>query len=91
MNIPDKYINYRTRLAIEYHLSNNVKLRLGCKQARGTQTSDDKIEGFNLKLSFGVGVPLKVWQRQSLQLDYAMDPGSVGEGLSHLFSFSLKF
>ena len=91
VNIPDKYINYRTRLGIEYRLSNNVKLRLGCKQARGTRTSDDKIDGFNLKSSFGIGAPIKVWQRQYIQLDYALDLGSVGEGLSHLFSFSLKF
>ena len=91
MNIPDKYINYRTRLGIEYRLSNNVKLRLGCKQARGTRTSDDKIDGFNLKSSFGIGAPLKVWQKQYIQLDYALDLGSIGEGLSHLFSFSLKF
>jgi hypothetical protein len=50
-----------------------------------------KIDGINLKPTFGIGAPIKVWQRQYIQLDYALDLGSVGEGLSHLFSFSLKF
>jgi hypothetical protein len=50
-----------------------------------------KIDGINLKPTFGIGAPLKVWQRQYIQLDYALDPGSVGEDLSHLFSFSFKF
>ena len=36
------------------------------------------------------------WGRQNTeeegheQMDYALDLGSVGEGLSHLFSFSMK-
>ena len=50
-----------------------------------------KIDEINLKPTFGVGAPIKVWQRQYINLDYALDPGSAGEGFSHLFSFSLKF
>ena len=86
-----KYINYRSRLGVEYRLSNNMKLRGGLKQARGALISDEKFFGINLKPSFGIGIPLKIWQRQYVQLDYAFDPGSVGEGLSHLFSFSMEY
>ena len=87
---PTEHVNYRTRIGSEYKLKNKIKLRGGLKQSYGTVQEKTKIDGINLKPSFGVGIPLKVWQRQYIQLDYALDPGSVGEGLSHLFSFSLK-
>ena len=89
VSTPSKYINYRARLGIEYRLANNLKLRGGLKQTRGVMTSDEK-NGINLKPSFGVGIPLKIWKREYMQMDYALDPGNVGEGLSHLFSFSMK-
>jgi len=53
-------------------------------------TFDEEINGINLKPSFGAGIPIKVWKKQYLQMDYALDPGIIGEGLSHLFSFSMK-
>ena len=90
VSIPGKYINYRSRLGVEYRLPNNVKLRGGLAQIRGDITSDEKIYDINLKPSFGAGIPIKVWKKQSLQMDYALDLGSVGEGLSHLFSFSVQ-
>ena len=90
VSIPGNNINYRSRLGVEYRLPNNVKLRGGLAQVRGDITSDEKINGINLKPSFGAGIPLKVWKKQYLQMDYALDLGSVGEGLSHLFSFSMK-
>ena len=34
---------------------------------------------------------VQITQRQRQGMDYALDLGSVGEGVSHLFSFSLKF
>ena len=85
----DKYINYRSRLGIEFRLAHNIKLRGGLKQARGVMTSDEK-NSLNFKTSLGMGIPLKIWKRQNMQMDYALDPGNVGEGLSHLFSFSMK-
>ncbi len=88
---PTDHVNYRMRISSEYKLKNKIKLRGGLKQSYGAVSEGTKIDGINLKPSFGVGVPIKVWQRQYLQLDYALDPGSVGEGLSHLFSFSLKY
>ena len=88
---PGDDVNYRTRIGSEYKLKNKVKLRGGVKQSWGAIRRGPKMDGINLKPTFGVGAPLKVWQRQYIQLDYALDPASVGEGLSHLFSFSLQF
>ena len=91
MITPNDDVNYRTRIGSEYKLKNKIKLRGGLTQSYGAVPEGTKIDGINLKPTFGIGAPLKVWQRQYIQLDYALDPGSVGEGLSHLFSFSLKF
>ena len=91
MITPNDDVNYRTRIGSEYKLKNKIKLRGGLTQSYGAVPEGTKIDGINLKPTFGIGAPLKVWQRQYTQLDYALDPGSVGEGLSHLFSFSFKF
>ena len=91
MITPNDDVNYRTRIGSEYKLNNKIKLRGGFKQSYGAVPEGTKIDEINLKPTLGLGVPLKVWQRQYIQLDYALDPESVGEGLSHLFSFSLKF
>ena len=91
MITPNDDVNYRLRIGSEYRMENKIKLRTGIKQARGAFPADSIIEGLNIKPTFGVGVPLQVWQRQYINLDYALDPGSAGEGFSHLFSFSLKF
>ena len=91
MVTPNDDVNYRIRIGSEYKLKNQIKLRGGLKQSRGAVPEGTKIDGINLKPTFGVGAPLKVWQKQYIQLDYALDLGSVGEELSHLFSFSLKF
>jgi len=91
MVTPNDDVNYRTRIGSEYKLKNKIKLRGGLKQSYGALPEGTKIDGINLKPTFGIGAPLKVWQKQYIQLDYALDLGSVGEGLSHLFSFSLKF
>ena len=88
---PSDDVNYRIRMGSEYKLKNKVKLRGGLKQSWGAIWGGTKMDGINFKPTFGVGAPLKVWKRQYIQLDYALDLGSVGEGLSHLFSFSLKF
>ena len=91
MVTPNDDVNYRTRIGSEYKLKNKIKLRGGLKQSYGAVPEGTKIDGINLKPTFGIGAPLKVWQRQYIQLDYALDLGSAGEGLSHLFSFSWAF
>jgi len=91
MITPGDDVNYRSRFGSEFKLSNKVKIRWGAKQSWGTLPAGTKLDGLNIKPSFGVGVPIKVWKRQYIDLDYALDLGSVGEGVSHLFSFSLAF
>ena len=91
MITPNNDVNYRIRIGSEYRQKNKLILRGGLKQTYGTFLEGTNIGGINLIPTFGIGAPLKVWQRQYIQLDYAMDPGSAGEGLSHLFSFSLAF
>ena len=90
MKIPGKEnVNYRSRLGIEYRLLMDIKIRGGLKQIKGSFTHEENNK-VNLKPSFGIGVPLKLWNEKLVRMDYALDPGSVEEGLSHLFSFSLK-
>jgi len=84
-------VNYRMRFGGEYDLENKMKLRVGLKQFRGALAKGKKIDGINIKPTFGVGMPIKIWQREYMQVDYSLDPGSMDEGLSHLFSFSLQF
>jgi len=87
---PSKYINYRYRLGIEYLILNRIELRAGLMQAQGAMSSDEEKYSMNFNPSFGAGIPLKLWGKQYVQLDYALDPGNVGEGFSHLFSFSME-
>ena len=91
MITPGDDVNYRRRFGSEFRLSNKVKIRWGAKQSWGALPADTKLDRLNIKPTFGVGVPIKVWKRQYINWDYALDLGSVGEGVSHLFSFSLKF
>ena len=91
MITPNDDVNYRTRIGCEFSLANKTKLRFGAKQARGAIPSGTIMNSLNIKPTFGVGVPFKIWKKQYINLDYALDPGSIGEELSHLFSFSFKF
>ena len=63
------------RLGFEKDFSDNLKLRLG----------------FNFdKITMGLGSKLLIWDKYYLHLDYALDPGSVEEGISHNFSWRIK-
>ena len=86
---PNDNVNYRTRLGIEYKLKNKLLIRSGFKQAVGTlsEKSSDKLYFTPV---FGLGIPINIWERKYIQTDYSLDMGINGEGLSHLFSFSLK-
>ena len=39
--------------------------------------------------SFGFGLPINISEKIKLNIDYALDPGLVDEGFSHLFSFTI--
>ena len=49
--------------------------------------SDDKLHFIP---AFGLGIPINIWKRKYIQTDYSLDMGLNKEGISHLFSFSLK-
>ena len=83
-------INFRSRLGVEYQLLSGINIRGGLKQIVGSVTSKTKNDKL-FSMSYGVGIPLKLWNSKFARLDYALDPGSVGEGLSHLFSLHVKF
>ena len=89
-NSTNRNITFRSRLGVEYYFSKGVKFRGGLMQTRGSLASNEEKNGIYIKPSFGVGAPLKIWEKQYVQIDYALDLGSVGEGLSHLFSFSME-
>ena len=55
-----------------------VDLRLGLKELNS-----------DLSYSLGFGLPIKISNAITLNCDYAIDPGLIDEGLSHLFSFTL--
>ena len=83
-------INFRSRLGMEYHMLSGIKIRIGLRQVLGMISEMEKNEKL-FSTSFGVGIPLKLWNSKFARMDYALDPGSVGEGLSHLFSLYVKF
>ena len=86
---PSEHVNYRTRLGIEYKLENKLLFRCGLKQEVGalSNKSNDKLQ---FTPAFGLGIPINIWKRKYIQTDYSLDMGLNKEGMSHLFSFSLK-
>ena len=74
----------RFRLGLEYNLVNLSKpfaVRFGMKEY-----NDNEID-FLYYLGFGLKLPIS--KKRVLGLDYALDLGMMGEGMSHIFSFSL--
>ena len=56
----------------DFCLKNKIKLRFGFKQASGTSPIiKDNLSNFpkNLKSSFGIGIPIKVWHKQYISFD----------------------
>ena len=74
---------YKYKLGFEYHLdskitNNTIFLRLGLNYLNN-----------DFKCALGFGMPFEINDSMILNVDYALDPGLVNEGISHLFSFSL--
>ena len=88
---PKNDVNYRMRIGTEYKLQNRMRLRAGILQTTGAIQNNINSSITNFKPTFGLGTPIKVWNKYYITLDYALDTGNVGEGLSHLFSFSLNY
>jgi len=64
------------RFGIEYEMNELFKFRIGMKS--------NKLSG-----GFGMSIPIK--KEYSILLDYALDPGHEKEGISHNFSWRIKF
>ena len=64
------------RFGIEYEINKFFKFRAGLK-------SD--------KLSSGFGMSIPIIKYKTILLDYALDPGHEQEGISHNFSWRIKF
>ncbi|MAV59126.1 MAG: hypothetical protein CMG07_04145 [Candidatus Marinimicrobia bacterium] len=64
------------RFGIEYEINKLFKFRIGLK-------SD--------KLSSGFGMSIPIIKYYTILLDYAIDPGHEKEGISHNFSWRIKF
>ena len=88
---PSMDVNYRTRFGAEFKLKNKIKFRCGVKQSSYAIKSDMIIDEIKMKPSLGFGLPFKMWSKQYIHLDYALDLGFSNEGVSHLFSFSYQF
>ena len=44
----------------------------------------------DISFSLGFGMPFKIGKSIKLHWDYALDPGMMSEGVSHLFSFTME-
>ena len=65
---------------LDFYKSKNIPIMLRC----GIKSIDNKI-----LYSLGFGFPINISKKIKLHIDYALDPGLVEEGFSHLFSFTL--
>ena len=82
LNLNNQFYN-RYKIGVEYYLISDsfdfpILLRGGL----------NSIEN-DLEYTLGFGIPIKINDSMLLNIDYALDPGLVDEGISHLFSFSL--
>ena len=82
LDLSNQFYN-RYKVGIEYHLISDsfdypILLRGGLNSIKN-----------DLEYTLGFGIPIKINDSMLLNIDYALDPGLVDEGISHLFSFSL--
>ena len=74
----------RFRIGTEYLLNKIQRplyLRAGFKESNNNEIS--------FLYYLGFGITFKMNNNKLMYIDYALDPGAMGEGLSHIFSFSI--
>ena len=76
----------KSKIGIEYSPLKNLKLRGGWKYSSNYGQVEDTSNLYYLGFSYS----FIIFQESFLTLDYALDPGLMDEGMSHLFSFSTK-
>jgi len=64
---------------LNYKNSFPIAIRMGIKELNN-----------DLSFSLGLGMPFKIGKNIKLHWDYALDPGMMNEGVSHLFSFTVE-
>ena len=80
-----KYEFYKIyRMGLEYKINYFVEKELPVILRSGIRSVDNKVLN-----SFGFGMPIKINDELTLNLDYALDLGLMDEGISHLFSFTI--
>jgi len=72
------------RLGVEYGLDFYKRKNILITLRSGLKLIDNKI-----LYSFGFGLPINISEKIKLNIDYALDPGLVDEGFSHLFTFTI--
>lgn len=72
------------RMGIEYTINPYNEKHIPIALRSGLKLIDNKI-----LYSIGFGFPVNISKKIKLHIDYALDPGLVEEGFSHLFSFTV--
>ena len=83
-NIDNNKLYNIYRMGIEYGLDFYKRKNILITLRSGLKLIDNKI-----LYSFGFGLPINISEKIKLNIDYALDPGLVDEGFSHLFSFTI--
>ena len=92
LSIPDGYLSKRLSGGIEYKLDmldngNPIFLRIGLKQTKWIETNQLSIQQLILP-SGGIGILLKLFNKFSINLDYAIYSNNIG--INNLFSINTQ-
>ena len=72
-------IHFGAEYLLNYKSTFPISIRMGIKELNN-----------DLSFSLGFGMPFKIGEKIKLHWDYALDPGIMSEGISHLFSFTME-
>ena len=92
ISIPDGHLSKRLSLGTEYMLfgsdnQNPIYLRLGLKQSRWLKSNQGSKERL-VSPAAGIGIVLKLFNKFSINLDYAIQANDIG--INNLFSFTTQ-
>ena len=89
MTIIEEPLNSKEKLYSKFHFGAEyllnykstfpISIRMGIKELNN-----------DLSFSLGFGMPFRIGEKIKLHWDYALDPGMMSEGISHLFSFTME-
>ena len=72
-------IHFGAEYLLNYKNTFPISIRMGIKELNN-----------DLSFSLGLGMPFRIGKKIKLYWDYALDPGMMSEGVSHLFSFTME-